>query len=86
MLATERDRVLAAGLCPRLTDDYVDAEQSTAHSFKHGLSVADIRLKAGPARTGRRAERRRTRYRRMRSGAAIRRRLAEPNEQLAQFA
>ncbi|MER5638271.1 phosphoadenosine phosphosulfate reductase family protein [Kitasatospora sp. NPDC002227] len=81
VLATEGDLVLAAGLSPRLTDDYVEAEETTGHSFKHGLSVADIRAKAGPARTGRRAKRRRAWYLRMPPGAAIRRNLGRPAEQ-----
>jgi len=88
VLATEADLVLAAQLSPQLTDDYVKAEELTDHTFKHGLSIADIRTKAGLARTGRHAKHRRSWYRRMRPGAAIRRNLApaQHEEQLALFA
>ncbi|MFD9690382.1 phosphoadenosine phosphosulfate reductase family protein [Kitasatospora sp. NPDC059146] len=85
VLATKDDLVRSAQLGPQLAEDYAGAEESTGHTFKHGLSIADVRVLAGPVARGRRAKRRRAWYRRMRPGAAIRRNLAEPDGQLALF-
>ncbi|MEV6404030.1 phosphoadenosine phosphosulfate reductase family protein [Streptomyces bobili] len=46
VLATRADLVCAARMSPRLTADYVAAEQQIGHTFKNGLSIAEIQREA----------------------------------------
>ena len=68
VLATRADLVCAARLSPSLTADYVSAEQQIGHTFKNGMSIADIQREAqelGPIT-------------RITPGAAIERHLSAP--------